>query len=451
MNTNVIIGIGRLPAPSLFQNLSTNRRNTSRVEASLNVVMKNLLALALLAPAIGLAQMLVDCATNTPCSLSGPSQTLDPAWLAFGKINTNFSSLYANAGSALFNNNIVFSTTKTPQQESSVYANPTISGTAGAWPYHSNPSIFSFQNAYDSVNTTTSGSGYLVDVYMRDVPGTNHSGGRSTLWSEMDINGSPNVTAGIGGYVAGQFVQSDGANLGGTSPENVAGNVFGIDSNTYTTKSATYLAFITALEVSTEVAAAPRSRYGIDIAGGGTIQGTAEDAAIGIRAGNWNWGIDFGGAVSGWPLTANSTMIGATTRSMGGSASAVALNGVDFSVVKFQHGGCAFKSTGYCVDPNGNETINSQIAGGETFAIASNCGKPTALTGGATAGSFVAPASAECTVTIKLPTAPHGWVCYASDVTHPVVFKQTSIGATSCTVSALVTAEDVVVFSATGY
>jgi hypothetical protein len=410
--------------------------------------MGTLLPLVFFAPAVALGQTLVDCATNTPCSLSRPSKADDPADLA---VETTFQSFSPNAGNAPFDSNIVFSPRKTPQQESSIYANPTISGAAGAWPYGGNPSLFAFQNAYDSVNTTTSGSGYLVEVYMRDVPGTHHSGGRSTLWSEMDINGSPSVPAGIGGYVAGQFVQSGSANLGGTSSTNVAGNVFGIDSNTYTNKSATYLAFVTALEVSTAVAAAPRSRYGIDIAGGGTIQGTAEDAAIGIRAGNWNWGIDFGGAVSDWPLAVNSTMIGATTRSMGGRSSPVALNGVDFTVVKFQRGGCAFKSTGYCVDPNGNETTNSHLAGGETFSITSNCGTPTGLTGGATAGSFVVPASAECTVVIKLPTAPHGWVCYASDVTHPLVFKQTSIDANSCTVSALVTAKDVVVFSAMGY
>jgi hypothetical protein len=267
----------------------------------------------------------------------------------------------------------------------------------------------------------------------------------------MDINGSPSVAADIGGYVAGQFVQSDRANLGGTSSTDVAGNVFGIDSNTYTTKSATYLAFVTALEVSTAVAAAPRSRYAIDIAGGGTIQGTAEDAAIGIRAGDWIWGIDFGGAVSDWPLTANSTMIGATARSIGGRSSPESLNGVDFSAVRFSRGGCAFKSTGYCVDPSGNETTNSHISGGATFTIASGCGTPTALTGGATAGSFVTSSSAECTAVINLPTAPQGWVCYASDITHPVVFKQTANSTTTCTVSASVTASDVVVFSATGY
>jgi hypothetical protein len=48
------------------------------------------LALLTLSAAAG-AQQIVNCAPATPCTLSGPSNTGtgDPAWLAFGKINTN--------------------------------------------------------------------------------------------------------------------------------------------------------------------------------------------------------------------------------------------------------------------------------------------------------------------------------------------------------------------------
>jgi len=54
-----------------------------------------LLALIVLAP-VAHAQLLVNCATGVTCSQTGPSMTGtgDPAWLAFGKINTDLSQIY---------------------------------------------------------------------------------------------------------------------------------------------------------------------------------------------------------------------------------------------------------------------------------------------------------------------------------------------------------------------
>lgn len=64
--------------------------------------MKKLLLLLplLLCGAAHSQQIFVNCAPATPCSLSGPSntETGDPAWLVFGKVNANFSTLFANHG-----------------------------------------------------------------------------------------------------------------------------------------------------------------------------------------------------------------------------------------------------------------------------------------------------------------------------------------------------------------
>ena len=67
----------------------------------------------------------------------------------------------------------------------------------------------------------------------------------------------------------------------------------------------------------------------------------------------WTYGILFGAYAHKYPFGTDSTLIGATSRSVGSTSSAVALNGVDFSGVTFSSGGCAFKSPGYCVLPNG--------------------------------------------------------------------------------------------------
>ena len=52
-----------------------------------------LAALPFASPHLAHSQNIVDCAPNVPCTTSGPSgtNTGDAAWLAFGKINSNFN------------------------------------------------------------------------------------------------------------------------------------------------------------------------------------------------------------------------------------------------------------------------------------------------------------------------------------------------------------------------
>lgn len=81
------------------------------------------------------------------------------------------------------------------------------------------------------------------------------------------------------------------------------------------------------------------------------------------------------------------------------------------------------------------------------------CATTSTITGGATAGSFLCTGTAgAATQPIVLPTAPHGWACYASDVTSGVAFAQSTTSATGCTLKGTIaTTSDVVVFSAIGY
>lgn len=103
------------------------------------------------------------------------------------------------------------------------------------------------------------------------------------------------------------------------------------------------------------------------------------------------------------------------------------------------------------MDVRGLATANGVISNGTTFTIASGCGGVASLTGGATAGSFSA-GQAACAPVINLPTAPHGWLCGAKDITTPAdTFTQTASTASSCTVSSTVTTADVILFHADGY
>ena len=103
------------------------------------------------------------------------------------------------------------------------------------------------------------------------------------------------------------------------------------------------------------------------------------------------------------------------------------------------------------LDVRGLVADNGHISNGTTFTIASGCGTPTTLTGGATTGSFKAGQTA-CAPVITLPTAPHGWWCSAWDITTTAdTLKMTADTTTSCTLSGTVVASDVIVFHAEAF
>ena len=88
------------------------------------------------------------------------------------------------------------------------------------------------------------------------------------------------------------------------------------------------------------------------------------------------------------------------------------------------------------------------VSEGTTFTIASGCATVSALTGGATEGSFATTATTCTPVITFVYSAPNGWVCDAKDITTPVVFTQTGSTMTTCTVSGTTTSGDTVVFDA---
>lgn len=113
--------------------------------------------------------------------------------------------------------------------------------------------------------------------------------------------------------------------------------------------------------------------------------------------------------------------------------------------------GTATPASGTKFDVRALEAVNGVISNGTTFTIASGCGTPGSLTGGATVGSFTAGQTA-CAPVITLPTAPHGWICHIKDLTTPAdTFTQSATSATSCTSSATVTNGDTILFDAIGF
>jgi hypothetical protein len=101
-------------------------------------------------------------------------------------------------------------------------------------------------------------------------------------------------------------------------------------------------------------------------------------------------------------------------------------------------------------------TAASYISGGTTFTSSGGLDEVTLL-GGATAGKFTTSTLTTGSTVITMgnsATAPNGWHCSASDITHPLdIIIGTSASATSCTltVAVAITLGDVIEFSAIGY
>jgi hypothetical protein len=87
---------------------------------------------------------------------------------------------------------------------------------------------------------------------------------------------------------------------------------------------------------------------------------------------------------------------------------------------------------------------------GPAVTISSGCATVSATAGTAVSFQFATTATT-CTPVIQLPPAPHGWACFAQDLTHPVVFTQTASTTYSCTVTGTTTSADIVQVTATPY
>ena len=89
---------------------------------------------------------------------------------------------------------------------------------------------------------------------------------------------------------------------------------------------------------------------------------------------------------------------------------------------------------------------------GTTFTIASGCGTPGSLTGGGTAGSFTAGQAACAPVITFTHSAPHGWSCFAADISVPTdIITQSAYTQTSCTLTGTVVSGNTIVFHAMAF
>ena len=96
------------------------------------------------------------------------------------------------------------------------------------------------------------------------------------------------------------------------------------------------------------------------------------------------------------------------------------------------------------------------IAKGTTFTLGTGtgaCATTSTLVGAPTAGSFKCTGTAGAsTQVINLPTATHGWTCFASDLTAATAWAISATTTTSCTIKGTIaTTSDVVSFGAIGY
>lgn len=147
---------------------------------------------------------------------------------------------------------------------------------------------------------------------------------------------------------------------------------------------------------------------------------------------------------NGTPLGTMATQAASAVAITGGTIDGTAIGGTTAAAIK-----------GTTLTATGTLTAAGTISGGTTFTITSGCGTsgtaPSSLTGGAATGSFVSNVTS-CVPIIVLPTAPHGWWCSAHDITTPAdTFTQTATGTAACTLSATVSASDVIVFHAEAY
>ena len=254
-----------------------------------------------------------------------------------------------------------------------LWLNVGLSGTLSGLGFGYN-SPFTINISSDSVDTQTNGANIITGLVVKDTVTTNSTGGRQGLAGWVNITGIPSQPP-TSGYVGGSFTASASANLTGTGSgyTGYSGALFGIAPTAAASSGATYLAEVTGAEydIAVSTGASAANKYGLTIVqtNADSQQGVYDDAGIefnnqGSAATKWKNGIMFGGYASIYPFSSSSTLINAQGRTQGGTSPAVANNGVDFSAVTFS--GCAFKSTGFCVDPSGNASVNTITATGQT-------------------------------------------------------------------------------------
>lgn len=179
---------------------------------------------------------------------------------------------------------------------------------------------------------------------------------------------------------------------------------------------------------------------GMFAVGGGPYLGLAYNGATGAAIGDLSGGAGRGVQVPstgffGW----SSSTAGAAFNQTGISSEGALV--IDFGNGNGSSTTAKLKASGY-------------MSVGTKFTTDTGCGTVTSLTGGASAGSFVAQTSGACTVVITMgdtATAPNGWSCSVSDRTTANLFRQTASSATTATISGTAVTSDVISFGCIGY
>jgi hypothetical protein len=340
--------------------------------------------------------------------VAGTNVTLSPSG-GTGAVTVN-----ATGGTSTFGN-VTFSGAQTSAQSYLWAPGTTLSGSVTA-PASGQPGLQEFYILSDTVDASSVG---LNDIMVLERPDVGYKGGRNGIFSEVFVVGAPATSTSGGPMVAGQFLGNMGANQGGTSGyANLIGGVWGITAGAI--QNSQYGSASIAGEFDQTVLAPTGSKYGVLVvqAAGDTTRGTYNDAAIDINSqaasDTWLHGLEFGSYDQQWPFGTDSTLIGAVQRQSPSTNTPVALYGVDFSAVTFQSGGCAFKSTSFCIDPSGNATAASAgISGGvqsDNISTLLINGTETAGTSSTLAGASIteafAPTSATPATIIGLVASP---------------------------------------------
>ncbi len=279
----------------------------------------------------------------------------------------------------------------------------TSGGTLGGNPIAPADGIISPYHLYVSGDNAISPS-TITAFSVEHASSTGSSGIRQAIQGNEQVVGTPLAGSGNNIYVGVTGINRTAANLLGTSGAyaNYLGGVFAANSNVFTQNGATYLKNVTSDEKDIAVAlgSSTAEKHAITIVktASDAVRAVYDDSAIEFSdqdgtSTTWLTGIQFGGYAKKWAFGADSTLIGVQTRVTGAASPSIALNGVDFSPVAFQSGGCAFKTTGFCVDANG-----SGLFSGTTQSIANG---NAAVGGSATLGGLFTGQGSTNDVTIQ--------------------------------------------------
>lgn len=232
-----------------------------------------------------------------------------------GSLNPIGNRVYA--GSSDTTNSFMFMSGSSISGAASVAANGVISP-------------FNLYISADTVDVTTSGANLLRMLSVEIAPAVGHTGGRSAIYGEVVIVGTPSVPASAAGYVGGEFFGVSTVNLGGTAGvvTNWLGGVYGANPTARAQNTATFLAVVNGIEVDigilTGASAARKQGIAVVKQALDRVQGTYDDTGMTFTDQDafglippWIYGYGYGAYTAAWPFDATSTLMYAWQRQAG--------------------------------------------------------------------------------------------------------------------------------------